>query len=333
MHMSRSDHRALTIFSVMFLAAVVTFMLDRLFLGDSVPTLAIDTLYMDSMDAFLDEMGDSGASQRDGQASYERMLSSFSKPVAVHPRQVESFDFDPNTADSIQFLKLGLAVWQVHSIYKYRALGGRYHRVEEFKRVPGMTPELYERLSPHIKIAEKFKYYSDLGVRDGRDGHDRAKAYNSGDAAYSSKEGVADVSNPPRQEKFQELVVLDLNTVDTSTLKRIPGIASYRARRIVDYRERLGGYVSVDQLSELNGDIPEELKVWFAVDSAILRPLHVNTDDSRTLSRHPYLSYVQARAIIQYRKNYGRISSLADLSLLDGFTDADLQRLAPYVVF
>ena len=43
-------------------------------------------------------------------------------------RVVETFFFDPNTADSTMLLRLGLSPWQVRNIYKYRARGGRYHR-------------------------------------------------------------------------------------------------------------------------------------------------------------------------------------------------------------
>ena len=63
--------------------------------------------------------------------------------------------------------------------------------------------------------------------------------------------GTDTVELPPRQEKFPEGIRVELNTADTATLKKIPGIGSYYARRIVDYRNRLGGFVSVAQLKEM----------------------------------------------------------------------------------
>ena len=77
----------------------------------------------------------------------------YGKPVksityAEKERQVESFPFDPNTADSTTLLRLGLSPWQVRSIYRYRAKLGRYHTPEDFMRVPNMTNEQWERLKP-----------------------------------------------------------------------------------------------------------------------------------------------------------------------------------------
>ena len=77
---------------------------------------------------------------------------------AVETESVETFPFDPNTADSAQLLRLGLAPWQVQAIYRYRAKHGRYHTPEDFQRVPGMTLELWERLGPMVRIDARYQY-------------------------------------------------------------------------------------------------------------------------------------------------------------------------------
>ena len=81
--------------------------------------------------------------------------------------------------------------------------------------------------------------------------------------------GTDTVELPPRQEKFPEGIRVELNTADTATLKKIPGIGSYYARRIVDYRNRLGGFVSVAQLKEM-GELPENIGRWFTVSPAYI---------------------------------------------------------------
>ena len=77
---------------------------------------------------------------------------------AVPEEKVETFPFDPNTADSTELLRLGLSPWQVRAIYRYRAKHGRYHTPEDFQRLPGMTVEQWERLGPYVRIAERFRY-------------------------------------------------------------------------------------------------------------------------------------------------------------------------------
>jgi DNA uptake protein ComE-like DNA-binding protein len=128
------------------------------------------------------------------------------------------------------------------------------------------------------------------------------------------------------------LVHLDLNTVDTTTLKRVPGIASYRSRQIVRYRDRLGGYASVEQLSEIEG-LPVELQAWFKVESGIYRKLKLNSASIGELARHPYIGSARAKAIVSYRRSRGRIQSLSDLILLPDFSQKDFQRLSPYVEY
>ena len=62
--------------------------------------------------------------------------------------------FDPNMADSIELSRLGLPVYVVRNILKYRQKGGRFKTTESFSRIYGLEPDLYERLKPYIRIAE-----------------------------------------------------------------------------------------------------------------------------------------------------------------------------------
>ena len=136
-------------------------------------------------------------------------------------------------------------------------------------------------------------------------------------------------------EKFAEGTVVDANEADTATLKRIPGIGSVLARRIVRYRESLGGFVSPKQVEEVNG-VPAGASRWFKVgkdaEAEVTRHLDLNRDDFRTLVHHPYLSYEQVRDIVNYRRHHP-ILSMRTLAALPSFAAADLCRLEPYVSF
>ena len=80
------------------------------------------------------------------------------KYYAVEEREVETFPFDPNTADSTTLLRLGFSPSMVRGIYRYRAKGGRYHEPADVSYVPGMTNELWDRVSPYIRIDRKYQY-------------------------------------------------------------------------------------------------------------------------------------------------------------------------------
>ena len=135
--------------------------------------------------------------------------------------------------------------------------------------------------------------------------------------------------------KFPEGTVIELNQADTLTLKKIPGIGSTFARRIVGYRELLGGFYTVEQLAEVYG-IDEErynaLHTWFKVDTTCIQPLRVNQLSFKELLRHPYLNTSQVRQIERLRRK-APLQSWNDLILLEEFSAIDRQRLRPYLSF
>ena len=139
-----------------------------------------------------------------------------------------------------------------------------------------------------------------------------------------------------RIEKFKEGTVVELNTADTTILKKVPGIGSAFAKRIVGYRNLLGGYYSVTQLSEVYG-IDEEkynsLVTWFSADPSFISALAVNNLSQDSLRRHPYINYNQAKIISQLRKQKGKLNGWENLQLLEEFGEEDKIRLQHYLSF
>ena len=123
-----------------------------------------------------------------------------------------------------------------------------------------------------------------------------------------------------------------LNTADTSQLQRVPGVGKYYAKEIVRYGKWLGGYVSVDQLDEIDG-FPRESKKYFVIQHPSPQRLNVNKLTLQQLRRHPYINYYQAKAITDYRRLHGRIENLNQLRFSSDFTETDIRRLTPYVTF
>jgi competence ComEA-like helix-hairpin-helix protein len=140
----------------------------------------------------------------------------------------------------------------------------------------------------------------------------------------------------PKAEKYPAGTKVELNTADTASLKKVPGIGSAFARRIATYRSKLGGFYTVEQLREVYGLEDDErflpLKDWFYADTSFIAKLPVNYLPPDSLAKHPYLNYRQARIICQLRKQ-NVLSGWENLSLLDEFTDADRERLSAYLSF
>ncbi len=224
--------------------------------------------------------------------------------------------FDPNTADSSTLVHLGLKPWQASNMLKYRAKGGRYRKTEDLKRLYGMTDSMYLALLPYVVI-------DTLAIDRWRD----------------SVRMAAD--SVPRYVSHKRDTILNLRIADTTELKMIKGIGSYRAKQIIRYREQLGGFVSVEQLCEVKALQPllkdslstDSLLSRFFIDSVRVVPLRVNSMRVEQLQRHPYLSFEQARAIYELRRKRIHLKHLDQLRTLDCLTEQDIQRLRPYLSF
>lgn len=148
--------------------------------------------------------------------------------------KAELFPFDPNTADSTTLLRLGLKPWQVRNIYKYRAHGGRYRRREDFARLYGLTLSQYRRLEPYIHI-EKDVMAADVigkGTAITPAGYEDAYPSSTSLGQMTSGRRAAEHDNtcPSHSVRPAKLTLdddkVDINTADTTLLKRIPGIGS-----------------------------------------------------------------------------------------------------------
>lgn len=137
-------------------------------------------------------------------------------------------------------------------------------------------------------------------------------------------------------KKFAKGTVVELNSADTTTLKGVPGIGSTFAKRIVKYRELLGGYCHIEQLKEVYG-IDEEkfalLKDWFKVDTTLISKMRINILAGKELSAHPYISFSQAEIILKLRKKKGKIKNWDELLFMKEFQEDDYIRLCSYISF
>ena len=228
--------------------------------------------------------------------------------------------FDPNTADSTQLLQLGLSPRIVSNIYRYRQAGGIFNEKKDFARVYGLTVSQYQELEPYITIAREYRPASTLFPKQSRTAARHDDVYR--DSTFVPRYPV----------KIAPGETIDLATADTAQLQTVPGIGPYYARRIVDYRKRLGGFVSVDQLDEIE-DFPSSAKAFFDLGSPVIERININALSLNELKRHPYINFRQARAITDYRRLYGPVSDLHDLSLSPDFPEEAIARLLPYVEY
>ena len=113
------------------------------------------------------------------------------------------------------------------------------------------------------------------------------------------------------EQQFRQPEKLDINKADSVSLERLPGIGEKLSSRIVRYRDRLGGFISIDQLREVYGlsDSTFKLVSQLLYVSKTFIPLQIqaNTAEYAEFRRHPYIKTTFLKAFLAYRKTHGYV--------------------------
>jgi len=228
-------------------------------------------------------------------------VTSFADTV-ISPEPV-LFSFDPNTLYESEFMKLGLTGKQAKVILNYRSKGGRFKNSLDFKKMYCISEKEFNRLEPYISITPV-----------------AADEYKSN-------------STPPATVPKTPLQVYDINTAGPAEFDSIAGIGPAIANRIIQYRDRLGGYISMEQLKEvfgidsmLFGKISHQLQL---TPSTVNR-ININAGFEDDM-KHPYLNRNLVRLIVNYRRLHGPFRSVEDLRKLALVNEELYSKLAPYL--
>lgn len=210
------------------------------------------------------------------------------------------FAFDPNTATLEELRQLGLSARLANNLLRYREKGGRFRKAEDLQRLYGLAPEAYERLQPFVHIA------------GGRENNVAPPA-------------APPIAPPPR--------LLDVNTAEAADWEQLRGIGPALSRRIVGFRDRLGGFSSLAQIAETYG-LPDSTFQQVLPQlqwSPVYRPLLVNLHGAEELSRHPYLDKRSAVAIVHYRNQHGPFRQASEVRNVLALDKAMVDKLMPYI--
>ncbi|MEO8583400.1 MAG: helix-hairpin-helix domain-containing protein [Flavitalea sp.] len=161
----------------------------------------------------------------------------------------------------------------------------------------------------------------------------RKRPYSNYTSRYTSYE---DKSRPKEYRPRSAPQIIDINSADTSAFIALPGIGSKLAVRIITFRERLGGFYSVNQVGEIYGlqdSAFRTLLPYLKCDSASIRRININDSDKETLKQHPYIRWNLANVLVAYRTAHGRFTSALDLEKVNNLDTSSLKRLLPYLTF
>jgi competence protein ComEA len=220
--------------------------------------------------------------------------------------------FDPNRVSRAELISMGVEKGLAQRWENYLAKGGRFKKAEDIQRLYGMTEAQFQALAPYLAIEPP--------PASNRLRHERP-------------------ARGPNMAKEETRVrgIFDLNLADTLQLQQVNGIGPVLSKRIIERRNKLGGFVHWQQLTEVYGlkeDVIEKLK-----DRAIIAPeflphqIAINTSDKEQLAAHPYITFATAQALITYRQQHGPYTDSRDLYKIHRLDSATILRILPYLSF
>lgn len=219
--------------------------------------------------------------------------------------------FDPNTLQYSDWVKLGLPDRSIRTIMHYLEKGGRFRRPDDLGRIWGLPPSAYMRLRPYVRIPVDGKT-----IRSEPDRKTDTVQHRSW-----------------TQRPVPKRVPIEVNQADSLQWLDLPGIGEKLTSRILRFRERLGGFCTVDQVGETWG-LPDstfqKIRPMLSLSAPATRKIPLNTAPEDLLQQHPYIRYKLARVIIRYRQEHGPFAAVADLRRIALITDELYARLEPY---
>lgn len=217
------------------------------------------------------------------------------------------FPFNPNTASLSDFDSLGFPEFLAQRIQNYRSKNGQFKIKTDLLRIYGMDSAFYRSLEPFIQLPVLVEPKSN----------------------YQKTEPTLAAKKEPTLER------LDINTADSTQLTKIYGIGAKLSARIINYRNKLGGFVSIDQLREVYGldtTVIKRIQEKYFVDVTYQpRKIILNQATEKELSNHPYIKYALAKAITAYRFQHGNFTSVEDVKKIALVDEAFYNKIVPYL--
>lgn len=215
----------------------------------------------------------------------------------LHANEINPFPFDPNTMTLEMGQKLGLKENTVKAIINYRKSGGLFISKEDLKKIYTLSPDEYEILESYILI-------------------------------------TPDTSIKIKQEKERLILAIEINSTDTLELQQLKGIGPSFARRIIKYRDMLGGYHSAKQLLEVYG--MDSIRFAGIADHIVIndnstKKININTATVKEMIKHPYIEFYLAKSIITYRTEIEKYTDISQIKNAKLIYEELFQKIAPYL--
>ncbi|NNF33651.1 MAG: hypothetical protein HKN68_06065 [Saprospiraceae bacterium] len=223
---------------------------------------------------------------------------------------------DPNTASGDSLKLLGLSSFAVNNLIKYREKGGKIKSSTQLTNIYGIDSSTYSQIKDNISIPKPIESYEPKV-----------------EVASKKEDKSIDTIAFAKAKIKKKSILIDINTADEIQLQYVNGIGPSFAKRIIKYRDLIGGYHSKGQLLEVYGldhskfhQIKDQVTVGGKVQD-----INVNSSDYKVLSNHPYIDHQEARLIVAYTSKHGPLTHAYDIVKIGVMDSLFVEKIMPYL--
>jgi competence ComEA-like helix-hairpin-helix protein len=237
--------------------------------------------------------------------------------------------FDPNHVTVTELDRMGLPHYVIINWIKYLESGGSFSDPDDIGKIYGLDSLLAQQLSHFVCFT---------GQTEQKNLYPK---YEPADSASPASE----ISFPYFDDKEENnasthlpvnTYVIEINSATASDFKQLNGIGDVLSKRIISYRELLGGFCRKEQICEVYGiskELYENIRHYLIVNKPPYRKMNINRASVSCLRKHPYLNFYQARDIVEYRKRNGNITSARELKRIESIDEQTFEKIVPYFKF
>lgn len=232
----------------------------------------------------------------------------YRKGNASHFQKVERFD--PNAYNQEQWVKFGFSPNQAKALMKYKKRIGGFKNLEDIQRAYVVNDFMYRKI-------QKGAYFN-----------------SSVFSSDSTNQNVGFSSN--KENNDFEIMPIDVNLARSEDFKKFKGIGEVLSNRIIKYRDGLGGFYAIEQLSEVYGvqdSVYQQMKPKLILSNHQIKKLNINSASKDELKKHPYISWKTADKIVNYRMDWGKILDYNTIEKEKLIPIEQLEKLKPYLEF
>ena len=223
---------------------------------------------------------------------------------SIVKNKINPFYFNPNELPIEKWRELGLTDKQIKTIKNYESKGGKFYKPEDLKKIYGISEAEYNLLAPFIVIPS------------------------------TNSENKFNVIENKTYIQKDDNIIIDINIADTTEFMKLRGIGASFAKNIIKYREKLGGFIKIEQIKEVWGI--DSLKYIAIAKNLIIKQytihkININDASVADFKKHPYFDYYVAQSLVSYREKHGKYSKVEDIKKSALVYEALYNKIAPYL--